>query len=142
MLNQLHANFPTIFCKAEMIFPPAFFDIIVHLTIHLPDEALLAGPVQYRWMCPFERYLGNFKHYVRNKTHPEGSIVEGYVHVECLTFCSMYLNDIETRYHRPERNSDLIEPPSSHLSVFSQKVHPLGASNAHILEETLFERAN
>ncbi|XP_042950023.1 uncharacterized protein LOC122282129 [Carya illinoinensis] len=89
VLKRLQANILIILCKLEMIFPPAFFDIMVHLAIHLPDEALLAGPVQYRWMYPFERYMGKFKRYVRNRAHPEGSIAEAYLHVECLTFCSM-----------------------------------------------------
>ncbi|KAF5472304.1 hypothetical protein F2P56_009033 [Juglans regia] len=99
VLHQLQANIPIILCKLEMIFPPAFFDIMVHLAIHFPEEALLAGPVQYRWMYPFERYLGKFKRYVRNKARPEGSIAEAYIHLECLTFCSMYLHDIETRFN-------------------------------------------
>ncbi|XP_040994342.1 uncharacterized protein LOC121240884 [Juglans microcarpa x Juglans regia] len=76
VLERLQANIPIILCKLEMIFPPAFFDIMVHLAIHLPDEALLAGPIQYRWMYPFERYLGKFKRYVRNRARPEGSIAE------------------------------------------------------------------
>lgn len=44
-----------ILCKFEQIFPPAFFDIMIHLMIHLPQEAILAGPVSYRWMYPIER---------------------------------------------------------------------------------------
>jgi hypothetical protein len=40
----------------EMIFPPSFFTIMVHLVIHLGEEAMLAGPVHYRWMYPVERY--------------------------------------------------------------------------------------
>lgn len=45
-----------ILCKLEKIFPPAFFDIMVHLAVHLPREAKLVGPVGYRWMYPIERY--------------------------------------------------------------------------------------
>ncbi|KAJ4961895.1 hypothetical protein NE237_021805 [Protea cynaroides] len=33
----------------EWLFPPSFFDVMVHLNIHLTHEASLAGPVQYRW---------------------------------------------------------------------------------------------
>jgi hypothetical protein len=29
---------------------------MVHLAVHLPDEALLRGPVQYGWMYPIERH--------------------------------------------------------------------------------------
>ena len=30
---------------------------MVHLPIHLTSEAKVAGPVQYRWMYPIERYV-------------------------------------------------------------------------------------
>ncbi|GAA0142889.1 hypothetical protein LIER_03690 [Lithospermum erythrorhizon] len=36
------------------IFPHATFDVIEHLPVHLPYEALMGGPVHYRWMYPFE----------------------------------------------------------------------------------------
>jgi hypothetical protein len=39
---------------------------MVHLTVHLPDEAILRGPVQYGWMYPVERRLYTLKHSVRN----------------------------------------------------------------------------
>ena len=41
--------------KLEMVIPPTFFDIMVHLVIHLAAEAKVAGPVRYRWMYPIER---------------------------------------------------------------------------------------
>ena len=42
-------------CHLEKIFVPSFFDIMEHLPIHLAEEALLAGAVQFRWMYPIER---------------------------------------------------------------------------------------
>ena len=41
--------------KLERIFLPSFFDSMEHLLIHLPYEARVGGPVQFRWMYPFER---------------------------------------------------------------------------------------
>ncbi|XP_076936560.1 uncharacterized protein LOC143603730 [Bidens hawaiensis] len=76
-----------ILCKLELIYPLAFFDIMVHLVLHLPDEALLE---------------------VQNKARPEGSIAEGYVAEEALSFCSMYLRDVQTRFNRPDRNEDAV----------------------------------
>ncbi|KAI5334201.1 hypothetical protein L3X38_024334 [Prunus dulcis] len=43
-----------VLCKFEMIFPPAFFTSMMHVMVHLPEEAFLAGPVNYRWMYPIE----------------------------------------------------------------------------------------
>lgn len=54
-LEKLEKGIVLILCKLERIFPPAFFDIMVHLAVHLPREAILAGPVNARWMYPFER---------------------------------------------------------------------------------------
>ncbi|XP_071712837.1 uncharacterized protein [Rutidosis leptorrhynchoides] len=63
----------------QRIFPPSFFDVLVHLSVHLATEAKLGGLIQYRWMYPVERYLATLKSYVRNKSKPEGSIAEGYL---------------------------------------------------------------
>ena len=43
-------------CEMERYFPPALFDIMFHLPLHLAREARLGGPVHFRWMYPFERY--------------------------------------------------------------------------------------
>lgn len=83
---------PACFCKLEMIFPPSFFDVMLHLPIHLAQEAITGGPVQYRWMYPIERFLRRLKSFVKNKARPEGSIAEAYILQECVNFCSMYLN--------------------------------------------------
>ncbi|KAI5353040.1 hypothetical protein L3X38_005932 [Prunus dulcis] len=52
---QLRHDIVQVLCKFEMIFPPAFFTSMMHVMVHLPEEALLAGLVNYRWMYPIER---------------------------------------------------------------------------------------
>ncbi|KAL2480521.1 Uncharacterized protein Adt_33487 [Abeliophyllum distichum] len=42
------------------------------------------------------RYLCTLKKYVCNRACPEESIAEGYVIEECLTFVTIYLEDVET----------------------------------------------
>ena len=64
-----------------------FFDIMMHLPVHLAKEAKLGGPLCYRWMYPIERYLRMLKGYVRNKAHSEGSIADRYIS-ECMIFCT------------------------------------------------------
>lgn len=56
-LEHLENDIIVTLCKLERIFPPSFFDVMVHLPIHLASEAKVAGPVQYRWMYPIERYV-------------------------------------------------------------------------------------
>ena len=54
-MARLEEEIPVFLCKLEHIFPPSFFDSMQHLLVHLPYEARLVRPVQYRWMYPFER---------------------------------------------------------------------------------------
>ncbi|CAL2228637.1 unnamed protein product [Prunus armeniaca] len=122
---QLRHDIVQVLCKFEMIFPPAFFTSMMHVMVHLPEEALLAGPVNYRWMYPIERLLGELKKSVRNRAKPEGSIVEAWVQYESLTFCGMYLKDVETVFNRPLRNHDG-GMRNEKLSVFAQSARPFG----------------
>ena len=105
-LKKMESQIAIAVCQLEMIFPPSFFDVMMHLPIHLAGEAMIVGPVQDRWMYPIERYLQTLKNYVRNPTCPEGSIAEGYLIDECLTFCSRYFHGIETRFNQVGQNWD------------------------------------
>ncbi|CAL2271658.1 unnamed protein product [Prunus armeniaca] len=122
---QLRHDIVQVLCKFEMIFPPAFFTSMMHVMVHLPEEALLAGPVNYRWMYPIERLLRELKKTVHNRAKPEGSIVEAWVQYESLTFCGMYLKDVETVFNRPQRNHDG-GMRNEKLSVFAQSARPFG----------------
>ncbi|XP_027368302.1 uncharacterized protein LOC113874264 [Abrus precatorius] len=83
-------------CELEMYFLPSFFDIIVHLTIHLVEETKLCGPAYMRWMYPVERYMKILKGYVKNRSRPEGCITEQYLVEEAVKFCSEYLSNVES----------------------------------------------
>ncbi|KAI5335221.1 hypothetical protein L3X38_025354 [Prunus dulcis] len=83
---QLRHEIVQVLCKFEMIFPPAFFTSMMHVMVHLPEEALLAGPVNYCWMYPIERLLGELKKSVRNRAKPEGSIIEAWKRPEASFF--------------------------------------------------------
>jgi len=116
-LANMSASIRETLCRLEMIFPQTFFDIMVHLPVHVAEEVALGGPICYRWMYHMERYLHMVKGYVRNKAHPEGSIVEGYITKECMTFCSEFFKDMPTR---PEHNKSTTMPePLVGLSVFT-----------------------
>ncbi|KAG8472497.1 hypothetical protein CXB51_034179 [Gossypium anomalum] len=113
-------------CNLEKIFPPSFFTIMVHLVIHLPREAILGGPIFYRWMYPIERFLSKLKSYCCNKRYPEGSIADGYLAEECMTFCSIYLEDAETRLNRPSRNAGLNDHDLAETYLFQSYGEPIG----------------
>lgn len=65
---------------------------------------------------------------MRNRSCPEGSIAEGYVAEECLTFCSRYLHDVESKLNRVPRNTDDRGIGSYEgLSIFSRPGRPIGS---------------
>ncbi|GJR76575.1 hypothetical protein Tco_0088940 [Tanacetum coccineum] len=86
--QKLQDRISLTLCHLENIFPPSFFNIIEHLPIHLAEEALLVGLVQYRWMYLIERYLLTLKIYVHNRARLEGCIAKGALMEECMTFCA------------------------------------------------------
>lgn len=100
-----------------------------HLPVHLPYEARVCGPVQYRWMYPFERRMLSLKRDTRNKARPEGSICEAYLDLEIVNFCTLYFGDeIDTFVnHRLSRNEVRINP-STHTGpeIFRRKGQPIG----------------
>ncbi|XP_020270974.1 uncharacterized protein LOC109846163 [Asparagus officinalis] len=136
-LKQIDEQIPLTLCKLEKIFPPSIFDVMLHLVVHLASEAILGGPVRFRWMYPVERQLYTYKSYIRNRARPEGSIAEGYIADECMTFCSRYLKGFETKFNRLERNyeDDNRECNEAQLSIFRHSGRALGAATTRYLDE-------
>ena len=54
-MEKLEAEIAETLSIIKTIFPPSFFDIMVHLMVHLPAQAKIAGPVHFRNMFPIER---------------------------------------------------------------------------------------
>jgi hypothetical protein len=57
MTEKLKKEILVLVCKMEKIFLPGFFNPMQHLLIHLPYEAKVGGPIQYRWLYHIERAL-------------------------------------------------------------------------------------
>jgi hypothetical protein len=74
-LGRLQEEIITIINELEMYFPPAFFDIMVHLLVQIVDDIEDLGPTFLHNMMALERMNGIIKAYVRNRAHPDGSIV-------------------------------------------------------------------
>ncbi|XP_062230316.1 uncharacterized protein LOC133928041 [Phragmites australis] len=54
-MQKLEAEIAETLSLLEIIFLPSFFDIMVHLMVHLPTQARMAGPVHFRSMWAIER---------------------------------------------------------------------------------------
>ena len=61
------------------------------LCVHIVDDIIDLGPSFLHNMMPFERMNGIIKGFVRNMSHPDGSIVQGYLTQECISFCENFL---------------------------------------------------
>ncbi|XP_028125834.1 uncharacterized protein LOC114322669 isoform X3 [Camellia sinensis] len=108
----------------------------------LASEARLAGPVHYRWMYSVERYLSRLKSYVRNRSRPEGSMAKGYLANECLTFCSRYMEGVETRFNQMSQNYDEGGNGTEGLSIFSMPGRPLGKGVIDTMDDGTKEKAH
>jgi hypothetical protein len=136
MMEKLEKEIPILLCKLEKKFPPGFFNPMQHLLVHLPYEAKIGGPVQYRWMYHIERTLKRLCAMVGNKGRVEGCIAEEFKYKEIASFTSVYfaeehnVNAPTMRYHVNEGR------PCSNLGIFQNKGTTVGASTSYDLSET------
>jgi len=133
---RLKENIAIMLCNLEKIFPPAFFDVMEHLPVHLPDEALLGGPVQYRWMYPFERYMYHLKKKVKNKARIGGSIVAQCVNEEISYVTNNYIAPSTVQV--PEKDVNEIRFTYKYLDVpimFQQEGRISGKSSSAWLND-------
>jgi hypothetical protein len=123
------------FEKEIPIFPPGWFNAMQHLLVHLPWEAKVGGPVQFRWMYSQKRELKKHRATVRNKVRVEGCITEAFVCKEITNFSSMYfssannMNAHTTRYHIEE------VVLLSELKIFQWNGKGVGATSAHFVTD-------
>ena len=80
-------------CLLEMYFLPEFFDIMVHVTMHLVREVQLYGPICFQRMYLFEQYMKVLKSYVRKGNNTEGCMVDCFVSNEAPYFCIKYIEN-------------------------------------------------
>jgi hypothetical protein len=78
--------------QARDLLPAHIFDVMVHLLVHMIEDITNLGPTFLHSMMSFKRMNGVIKGYVHNRAHPDGSIVEGFLTEECISFCTNYLS--------------------------------------------------
>jgi hypothetical protein len=124
MIEKLEKDVPVLLCKMEKNFPPGFFNAMQHLIVHLPYEAKVGGPVQFRWMYHIERALKYLGSMVGNKARVEGCIAEAFVLKEISYFSSVYFAE-EHNVNAPTMRYNVDkEPFVADLQIF----HSTGAS--------------
>jgi hypothetical protein len=93
-IDSLWVNVAINLASVQIHFPISFFNIMIHLLYHLVDELDLCGPVATRWMYLMEWYMKTLKTYMRNMARPKGSMAEGCIWNEFLSFIMKYLQKI------------------------------------------------
>ncbi|XP_062085629.1 uncharacterized protein LOC133791727 [Humulus lupulus] len=145
-LDKLQHEIAYILCKLEQFFPPAFFDIMIHLTVHLVREVQFCGPVYFRWMYPFERYMKILKGYVRNRSRPEGCIIECYIVEEAIEFCSEYMSGVHRIRLNEVINADIQSRRGSVVCTVTQdelnEAHRLVLQNTNEIQPYIEQHFN
>ncbi len=99
-MGTLREDVTITMCILEMTMPLSFFDIMVHLIIHLVDELDMCGPVHTRWMYCVEHLNKVLKGYVRNMAQPEASMAIGYLMDETLGLIIEYMDQFQPSKRR------------------------------------------
>lgn len=58
-------------CLLEKTFSPSFFNLMIHLVVHLIDELDLCGPLHSCWIYLIEWAMKDLKNYFKNVAKPE-----------------------------------------------------------------------
>ena len=100
-MNRLSDKVPELICKLEIIFPPGFFTPMIHLILHLSYEAVMGGPVQFRWQFCIEREFKHVRTKCGNKNQIEACIAEAYIIEEVSHVRTMYYpDDVPTLHNK------------------------------------------
>jgi hypothetical protein len=94
-LAKLQNDVNQCLVRFELVFPPSFFNIMMHLLVRLVKEINILSPVFLHNMFPFERFMGVLKKYVHNHTRLEGSIAKGYGIEEVIEFCIDFIPNLD-----------------------------------------------
>jgi hypothetical protein len=128
MMEKLEKEIPVLLCKMEKKIPPEFFNPMQHLLIHLPYEAKVGVPIQYRWMYHIERALSYLKSMVHNRARVEECITEAFTLKEVAHFSSVYFVE-EHIVNAPTMRSNVDEELlCSDLSIFASRGTTVGSS--------------
>jgi hypothetical protein len=131
MTQKLEKEIPVLLWKIEKFFPPGFFNPMQHLLIHLPYEAKVGGPIQYRWMYHIEKTLRYLQPMVGNRARVEGWIAEAFTLKEVAYFLGVYFIE-EHNVIAPMMQYNVDEePPCSNPSIFASRGTTIGSSTRY-----------
>ena len=101
VIEKLDKQAPVLLCDLERIFPPAFFNPMQHMILHLADECLKGGPNWGRWQYPPERETQKLRKMTGNKCKIEASIAEAVLNLEVANFTTKHYDPNIPTKHNP-----------------------------------------
>jgi hypothetical protein len=101
VISSMEREAAVLLCKLEKIFPPAFFNPMQHLILHLPYEARMGGPMQFQWCYAIEREQQNLRAKCKNKSCIEATIAESFILEEHSNFTIKYFGENIHAVHNP-----------------------------------------
>ena len=135
VIEEMERMAPVLLSKLEKIFPPAFFNLIQHMILHLPYEARRGG-VQGRWCYPIERCLKILRKKCRNKAKIGVSVVEAFRVEEVSNFTTAYYTENLPSVNPPPRYND--DWSSSTLSLFKGQLGRGSTATPKMLQQHEF----
>ena len=140
MMKKLHEKVPELICKLEVIFPPGMFTPMVHLMLHLPNEALLGGPVQNRWQFCIERIFKHMRTKCGNKNQIEACIAEAYIIEEVSDVSTTYYPEDVPTMHNPLSRYNTDDPSYiPNLLLFQRQGGKSGGQHNYTVTEQEWE---
>nr|XP_051202093.1 uncharacterized protein LOC127315663 [Lolium perenne] len=123
-LNRVQEEIVEILCELEIYFPAAFFDIMVHLLVHVVDDIIHLGPTFLHNMMPFERK------YLSTENEDVGRLA-GFGHREGYRAMHVGIAGRHADFDRAHRvalqHIELVSPwVDKHKSLIEQKFIDLG----------------
>jgi len=78
----------------ETCFPTSFFDIMVHLVVHLVPQIQALGSMYLHEIWTYERFMAILNGYVSTRACREASMIEGYYSEEAIEFGGPFYNNV------------------------------------------------
>ena len=88
-------------CEIQKYLPLVFFNAQEYYLIHQVEEIELCGPINSRSMWMVERHLNSLKDFIRQRDHPEGSIMYGYMLYQSMVYIIQYIPNLAKNINMP-----------------------------------------
>jgi hypothetical protein len=90
-LSDLHDFVVETQNQLEMCLPPTFFDIMIHLMIHMVHQIQTLCPCYLHEMWCYKQFISVLSQYMHNQAYLKGSMIEGYSSQEVIECYQEYL---------------------------------------------------